>query len=567
MADGNIKTEHDLIKDLQQKTARFGHKGIYVSGLTKRHEKCTFKCPVCKKHFLRTPQAVLSGQIFCNICSKQYEITGKIQNEECANKLERELGAIPVGKYCGATTKRKYQCPNCDSIFMRRPCNVRMGMILCKRCSYKKAAQKNSIKLSEVIKICNKKNLKIVNKNDYKNLYSKLDIKCKCGKVFKTNIASIKYQNVSTCGNCNSPKIGDRFGKLVVIDVIYKRVGCNIKCKCDCGRIVNFRQSSHIIGNKTNQGKKSCSHCNDPKIGDKFNDLTVIDIKESTSHGCKVKCKCNCGRTTRWINGQYVRSGHTKTCGNCKKRRNGKATSFKALELHDFVEKITNQKWEHNYHIQGIGNFDIVNIDNKIIIEYDGCYFHLVKNGDCTERERVKRNKVKKYGWKILIIKSSGNDYPTEYMILKTINELKNGATQRTIKMLSWDKWLKDYGKKIEKRKAGLILTNYWTPEEDKYLIENYIDTHIDDLQKNLKHRTKKAIVKRWNQIKPKNIKSKYKLKFEWTNAEKQYLLDNYLTTPTRQIAKCLNKSENTIRTMWHTIRPKNSPVKNLRGK
>jgi len=54
--------------------------------------------------------------------------------------------------------------------------------------------------------------------------------------------------------------------------------------------------------------------------GKKFNRLTVIKIvKRNKSGNVMWLCKCDCGNT-KVINGSYLRSGHTKSCGCLQKR-------------------------------------------------------------------------------------------------------------------------------------------------------------------------------------------------------------------------------------------------------
>jgi hypothetical protein len=50
--------------------------------------------------------------------------------------------------------------------------------------------------------------------------------------------------------------------------------------------------------------------------GKKFNQLFVIEEYGKYRSEYKWKCKCNCGKEVI-VRGHYLRSGHTKTCGNC----------------------------------------------------------------------------------------------------------------------------------------------------------------------------------------------------------------------------------------------------------
>jgi len=51
------------------------------------------------------------------------------------------------------------------------------------------------------------------------------------------------------------------------------------------------------------------------KVGDKFNSLTVIDLKASKKYSCL--CKCTCG-VIKEINKYHLINGESKTCGSSK---------------------------------------------------------------------------------------------------------------------------------------------------------------------------------------------------------------------------------------------------------
>lgn len=82
--------------------------------------------------------------------------------------------------------------------------------------------------------------------------------------------------------------------------------------KCFCGRIFQCRPDA-IFNNKT----KSCGHCNDLKINDRYWSLTVINVLSSKSHGCKVICRCDCGNLYTGISAN-ITAGKIKSCGKCR---------------------------------------------------------------------------------------------------------------------------------------------------------------------------------------------------------------------------------------------------------
>lgn len=66
--------------------------------------------------------------------------------------------------------------------------------------------------------------------------------------------------------------------------------------------------------------------------GQKFNRLTVLYRNGSSGGKAKWHCKCDCGEECDVI-GQYLRNGHTKSCGCLQKERTGEVARNNALNL------------------------------------------------------------------------------------------------------------------------------------------------------------------------------------------------------------------------------------------
>lgn len=407
--------------------------------------------------------------------------------------LEKSSGAIPVGKYINSKTKREYKCPICHDIFLRTPQAVyNQKQINCYKCCRKQGGILNRLSINKIITILQDHNFIWAGTyNEYINNRTKLTLQCKCGNICKKSIQDITKHNVTTCshcddpiigqkihqftiinvkssrsfgckvlcqcecgkrtkwykasvvlsgntkscGHCNDPNIGDIFNQLAIINKQEKNIGCRVKCICKCGKETKWYNSFVV----TSGWIKTCGHCNDPKVGDRFNSLTIIEVK-SKNLGCSVRCKCDCGKNTTWILPHTLKNNKRISCGNCKLKRNGKLTSYTALKLHEIIENITKLKWEHNYYINNIC-CDIVNIELKIIIEYDGYYYHKIRAGDRSLKDKNKHNKLIKNGWKILNIKSAGYDLPTEKQLQKILfNDFNHNCKKKTITMNSWKK-------------------------------------------------------------------------------------------------------------------------------
>jgi predicted transcriptional regulator len=85
----------------------------------------------------------------------------------------------------------------------------------------------------------------------YKNKIKYCEAKCLwCGKEFTTRLLSIKKGIGCACKKSTRVLLGQRFGKLTVLEIEPNRV----KCVCDCGSIKNYIKGNLNSGNTTNCG-------------------------------------------------------------------------------------------------------------------------------------------------------------------------------------------------------------------------------------------------------------------------------------------------------------------------
>lgn len=284
----------------------------------------------------------------------------------------------------------------------------------------------------EVKRRCLEKGFKLL--ETYVNSKIHTLVECRCGQEFRTQITSILSGSVKTCGHCNDPQIGDIFGRLSITKVIPGRVcGCLVEAKCICGTAwkgIAFR----LISGHT----KSCGHCNDPKIGDKFGTLTVTKVIPDKSGGSSVEAKCICG--VIW-SGCTANLKQLQSCGQCQLKRNGITTSYKSLELHGMLK----HKGVHNHKTlfsstnrSSYTCIDIAYIlnTNKIAIEYDEWYWHSQK----IEEDKKRLAKLRRNGWKTLHIKASSN-LPTQKQLDDAIYKLAyTNSKSVTITLPRWGK-------------------------------------------------------------------------------------------------------------------------------
>ena len=268
----------------------------------------------------------------------------RIIAEEKANELDRAIGAIPIGKYIRSNLKREYQCTKCNNLYLNTHKDTkRRHVTTCPKCSAKIRGQNNRHTIEYIHSECRKRGFEPLF-TQYSNIDQKKKVCCKCGKIANISLCAIILQNQKTCGHCNDPKMGDRFGKLTVINIkTSNSIGCSIQCKCDCGNILKWTNAYNIIGGNI----KSCGYCNNAKVGDKYGELEVIEvILGSKGKGCQAKCQCSCGKIVV-LKHSRLKSNNNTSCGHCGLKRNSRFTSYTALKLHNLIEKLTQQKWEH----------------------------------------------------------------------------------------------------------------------------------------------------------------------------------------------------------------------------
>lgn len=110
---------------------------------------------------------------------------------------------------------------------------------------------------------------------------------------------------------------GQKFNKLTAV----KRAGKDKTgralwlCRCDCGNLITATITDLRAGRK-----KSCGCLRKERyniVGQRFGKLTVINKETSGTHA-KFLCRCDCGRDIV-VRGDSLRSGKTVSCGCAKK--------------------------------------------------------------------------------------------------------------------------------------------------------------------------------------------------------------------------------------------------------
>lgn len=124
-------------------------------------------------------------------------------------------------------------------------------------------------------------------------------------------IAKNKKRGTYSKSNC----VGQKFGKLTIIEETQERRNSNVvwKCQCECGAI------SYKTIHEVKRG--ACLNCAKNKkdiTGQKFGKLTVIERAGSDKVQSLWRCKCECGNEIIVKMGE-LKVGRATSCG-CSKR-------------------------------------------------------------------------------------------------------------------------------------------------------------------------------------------------------------------------------------------------------
>lgn len=332
-----------------------------------------------------------------------------------AQKRSLNVGFIMVGKYIKSDIKIQFICPKCKKVFLCLPHSIwKHNTTSCGHC--------NDPKITDVVN-----NFTILKVSSNTSKGCRVVAQCKCGTIWN----GIFNHLPKTCGHCDDPKIGDKFGRLTIIKVYPSSGGgASIVCQCECGNL--WTGQAKLLRSKQ---VKSCGMCTNPKIGDKFYKLTVCKIYIKRNQGCSVKCKCDCGKYWKG-SACFIKTGSVKSCGNCYNIRNGQKTSFKSLELDNLIQKL-NYTTQHNDIIWRNGKhkitIDITIPKYKIAIEYDEWVWH----GNKIKQDNLRLRKIQRLGWKTLQIKAHRN-LPTKQQLINALNFLRNRGKQKTITLSGW---------------------------------------------------------------------------------------------------------------------------------
>lgn len=183
--------------------------------------------------------------------------------------------------------------------------------------------------------------------------------RCDCGTIKSVHMRALLSGKSRSCGCLRKERpnrafnlVGQRFGRLVVVDVAKDRGDMRRRwvCRCDCGNIIEARTSSLTSGNTQSCGcfqkDRAGAYAFKDLTGQKFGKLTVLYRTEGDWPNAHWTCQCDCGRVADGIDGWNLTHGVTRSCG-CKAMPFGEEMIGEYLELHgleygrDFIDQVS----------------------------------------------------------------------------------------------------------------------------------------------------------------------------------------------------------------------------------
>lgn len=287
--------------------------------------------------------------------------------------------------------------------------------------------------------------------NDKKSVWNCV---CDCGKNTQVTAKALKSGSTKSCGCLKTEttserskgKIkGQKFGRLLVLEE--KGINSHGKlewvCLCDCGNTTIAATSNLTTGNTSSCG---CFHKEIMKerLSGKLEGAIFGRLKVIKSSHTKIlpngkgklvwKCLCECGRYS-YVDTNRLNFGNARSCGNCLLKKKGVSTSYKALEIHKFL----NNRGVHNYKTKAGPIVDIALVINntKIAIEYNEWYWH----GNKQDKDIARTQNLVDQGWKVLNINANKN-LPTQEQIDDCINYLLKCANSVNLVLPNWGEGL-----------------------------------------------------------------------------------------------------------------------------
>lgn len=217
--------------------------------------------------------------------------------------------------------------------------------------------------------------------------------KCDCGNEKIIYGGHLENGHTKSCGCFRPPRkdiSNQKFGKLTVQEWIGNG---KWKCLCDCGNIVYVETNNLTSGNTKSCGcyqKEQASKASFKDLmGQRFGKLIVIERVENDRFGhVNYKCQCDCGGITV-VDATNLRNGITNSCGCLKSK--GEMIINNWLQKHkiNFISQYSHAEIILESGRRPFFDFAIFNPDGSIkcFIEYNGKQHYQATGGWNTEEQ------------------------------------------------------------------------------------------------------------------------------------------------------------------------------------
>lgn len=211
--------------------------------------------------------------------------------------------------------------------------------------------------------------------------------KCNCGNEFDVIADNLKKRPNMTCNECANKKraennrinvIGNKYGRLTILETIPNIHPTKVKCRCDCGNIYIGIQADIIIGHTQSCGclqKERASESNTKDWTGVISEYGVefLEPDHIRDKGQWLwKCKCGvCGNEFVTLPAK-VNLGHVTSCGCAVQSSSERYIKHLLEELNiEFIEQYSFKDCKDIYSLR----FDFAIFKNNsllYLIEYDG---------------------------------------------------------------------------------------------------------------------------------------------------------------------------------------------------
>lgn len=210
---------------------------------------------------------------------------------------------------------------------------------------------------------------------------------CNCGNEFDVIADNLKKRPLMACFECTNKKrsdnqrinhIGEKYGKLTILETISTDGTTKVRCKCECGNEYVGRQSDIVTGHTKSCGCLQSEITSLANTKDWTGYIAASGVKFIQQHRKNNKgqwiweCQCPLCKNLFYELPARVNNGHTTSCG-CQVQSFGE--SYIQLLLEDIKAKFIPQyTFNDCKHINTLHfDFAIFYNDNLIgLVEYDG---------------------------------------------------------------------------------------------------------------------------------------------------------------------------------------------------